>query len=461
MGTAIISMSIRKKILLYFSTSIVLLSGVAFFFVYALFYQYREKEFQQRQKEKITTTLKLLTEIKEIDEDLIQTMDLVTIHHLYDEKLLIFNKHKQPVYTSVDDTPIPFASDMLELLTPDEPSIERKDGLYDVVGAYIEYKGNVFWGISKAYDSFGYSKLKYLKYVLVFTWLGISIISALLSYFFSRKITRSIVGITTQIKNYDFNSRYIPLVIEQEKDEIFLMAQRFNELMKKLNDAFSFQKHAVNHISHELKTPIAILVSNFERIEKETNKEKILELVKHQKESTRNLSEIINALLEIAKVESGSEPEKSNIRVDELLFDIAEELNILYPYFSFSTEYAHDTEDETLLIIAANHRLLRAALMNLMLNCVRYSNNKEAKIIITPRSFELQIEFITRGSIISENEKQYLFQHFFRGENSRNKPGFGLGLVFINRIISLYHGSVSYKNDAVSVNIFTVLLPLS
>ncbi|KIC94968.1 sensor histidine kinase [Flavihumibacter solisilvae] len=454
-------MSIRKKILLYFSIAVVLLTGIAFFFVYILFSQYREEEFQQRQKDKITTTLNFLTQAREMDEDLIQTMDKVTIHHLYDEKLLIFNKDKRLIYSSVDDTPIPVSTAILESLSTKHPWIEKKDGLYDVVGVYLNHKSGEYYGISKAFDISGYKKIRYLKYILLLTFFGISAVIGLVSYFLSKKITRSIVDLTGQIKDYDFNNRYIPLSIEDKNDEIHLLARRFNELMKKLNDAFSFQKHAIHHISHELKTPIAILVSNFERIEKETEKETIVQLVKHQKESTRNLSEIINSLLEIAKVESGDNSSQTKFRIDEMLFDLAEELNTLYKDFLFSIEYAPGTEDDSLLTITANPRLLQAALMNLMINCIRYSNNSRAKIIITPSSQNLKIEFLSQGATITESEKEYLFQHFFRGENSKDKPGFGLGLVLIDRIIKLHGGSVSYHNEGSDVNIFTIVLPLN
>lgn len=453
-------MSIRRKILIYFFIAIVFLTGIAFLSVYILFSQYREEEFQQRQKERITTTLKFLTEIRDIDEDLLQSMDLITIHHLYDEKLLIFDKDKQLVYSSVDDTPIPYSIQLLGSLSQKKPWLEQKDGLYDVVGVYVEHKGKSFYGISKAYDSFGYKKLRFLRYVLLFTFLVITVVIGLVSYFLAARITSTIAEVARQINKFDLPNNPTPIVIEEQNDEISLLVQRFNELMKKLSEAFSFQKHAIHHISHELKTPLAILVSNFERIEKETDKENILNLVKHQKEATKNLSEIINALLEIAKAESGNYLTQTPTRIDEIIFDLVEELNLLHPDFSFFIEYSQTTDDDDLLTLPAHPHLIRAALMNLLANCIRYSNNMSAKVLLKPTTHQLEVMFISTGALITEVEQQYLFQHFFRGENSRDKPGFGLGLVLIDRIVRLHHGSIAYSNDGESVNIFTITLPL-
>lgn len=454
-------MSIRKKILWYFSITTILLLGVALLFIYTLFAEYREEEFQQRQKQKITTTIKFLAEIRQIDDELIEAMDRLTINDLYDEKLLIFNRDKKLIYSSIDDTPIFFSQNMMDELSPENVWIEKKEGAYDVIGVYVQAGEKSYYGISKAYDSFGLSNLNYLKYVLIFTFLGISLIIFLISYYLSKKITYSIADITRKINHYDFEKEYTPIVTHATKDEIAVLTARFNELMKRMNDAFSFQKYAVHHISHELKTPIAVLVSNFERIEKETDIHKIKAWIADQKEDTKSLSEIIHSLLEIAKTESGNHPEKVPLRMDELIFDIAEELAVLYPDFRFSIEYSQTNEDENKLIVEANTRLLKAALTNLMLNAIQYSDEPKASILLTTAQDHLKVEVINHGRLISEKEKQFLFQHFFRGENSQGKRGFGLGLVFIHKILTLHGGTITYENDGLFSNRFTILFPLS
>ena len=431
------------------------------FFIYTLFSQYREQEFQQRQKDKIETTLKFLTEIKGIDQDLIESMDRITIHDIYDEKLLIFDKNKTLVYSSIADTPITFSGEILKELSAEEPWIEQKDGTYDVVGVYLQRGEKAFYGISKAYDKSGYAKLNYLKYAILFTLVAISLFIVLISYYLSKKITHSIFHVTRQIKDFKLEGKNSPIVTVDTKDEIAILAQRFNELMQRMNEAFSFQKHAVHHISHELKTPIAVLVSDFEKIEAETETERIKELIKIQKENTKSLGEIINSLLEIAKTDAGKAPLQSDVRIDELIFDLTDELCIIHPDFQFSVEYSQEFDNENNLEVRANDQLMKAALSNLMLNCIKYSKDKKAKIIIGAENGNLHVDFINHGATLTEREQQFLFQHFFRGENSKGKSGFGLGLVFINKILKLYGGEVSYDNNGIDVNIFTISLPLS
>lgn len=452
-------MNIRKKIIIYFSATSILLTGVAFFFIYSLFSNYRTEEFQQRLKDKITTTLKFLVEVQQIDNDLLQTMDKYTINNLYQEKTLIFNEEKKLIYSGIDDTKILFSSDMLKNLSPENNLIEEKEGEFDVVGVYVKFNNQAYYGINKAYDMFGYSKLNFLRYVLLFSFLGISISILLITFYISKQISTPLNRMANEIEHIEIKAIENEITIPDTKDEINFLAQKFNELMKRLNESFAFQKHAIHHISHELKTPIAILVSNFEKMEKEKNIESLQTMIKNQKEDTKNLSDIINALLEISKADSGNTISTENIRIDELAYDVIDELKHLDNEFVFNVSISENISDENLLTIQANKKLIKLALVNLLLNGALYSNDNKVSLTLEIEKSMLVLKFINHGSTISKNEIPYLFQHFFRGENSKGKRGFGLGLVLINKIIHLHKGEIFYNSLNNDTNIFTVTLP--
>lgn len=401
-----------------------------------------------------------MSEIKKIDSELSESIERINIHDFYNEKLLIFNYKKELIYSSIDDTPIENPKDILDQLSIENEWYEDKDQLYDVVGLYFQNKNKAYYGISKAYDKFGHQKLDYLKDILIAFFIIISFAVISISYFLSQKITQPLISITQKIKDYHFEKEYKPIVFEQSKNEIAILAQRFNELMNKIAEAFAFQKHAIHHISHELKTPISILVSNFEKIEKETDIEKIHLMIKMQKEGTKNLSEIITLLLEIAKYENGNIYKEDNIRIDELIFDAAEDIKVVYPDFIFSIDYTQIV-DENHLTLSANAKLLKAAFTNLILNCIQYSEDKKVKVSIRNDNKFIEVSFENKGAVINEKEKQFLFQHFFRGENSKGKRGFGLGLVFVHKIIVLHNGYITYHTPNNNTNLFIISLPLS
>lgn len=449
-------MNIRSKILLYFSTLSISVVGIAFIVIYSLFSNYRTEEFQQRIKDKTVTTVKFLVEIEQIDHNLLQIMDEYTINNLFKEKVLIFDSNKKLIYASVDDTKIRYEQSILQNLSPENNLIETTEENFDVVGLCFQFGNKNYYGIAKALDDFGYGKLSYLKSIFISFFILFSSLILITSYLLSKQITQPINLMAAELKKIDLDSQNNLITVPNSRDEINILATRFNELMKRLNDAFSFQKHAIHHISHELKTPIAILVSNFEKMEQEKNPENLQHLIRHQKEDTKNLSDIINALLEISKVETGNTLQTAAVRVDELIFDTVEEIKILYEDFTFEVDLDESISNEENLIVKANEKLLRLAIINLANNCIRYSDNKKARFLLYWSDEKLHLDVINSGPLISDNEKQFLFQHFFRGENSKEQRGFGLGLVLINKIILLHGGQISYSSKE-NNNIFTII----
>jgi len=453
-------MNIRQKILVYFSILSISLVGISFFVIYTLFSQYRTEEFQQRIKDNTFTTLKYLAEVKQIDHELLQTMDKFTINNLYKEKLLIYDDNKKLIYASLDDTKIQYPENLLKKLGHSSPFIEFEDNRYDVVGVFFEFNNEKYYGIAKAYDEYGLSKLTYLRYVLIVIFGLIAAVILISTFLLSRQISQPLNRMASEIIHLNLDSKSNYISVPSSKDEIEFLANRFNQLMQRLNDSFSFQKHAIHHISHELKTPIAKLVSNFEKMEREDNLIVLKQSLKNQKEDTKNLGDIINTLLEISKVESGNTIDIKEVRVDELVFDVVEEIKILNDTFEFEVDIDEKIENENNLTIPGNSKLIRLALVNLAANCIQYSDNEKAKIRISNNENQLTIEFVNSGPTIIDSEKQFIFQHFYRGENSKGKRGFGLGLVLTSKIIQLHHGQIEYLSPDHLTNVFKINLPL-
>lgn len=440
--------------------AIPLITGLAFIFIYVLFAQNREDQFQKRQKDKVVFTLKILSEIKESEEGLIESLDRLTINDLLNEKLLLFNSEKKLIYSNIDDTPLAISGQILSELNPENNWVETKDGDYDVIGTYIESFGHTYYGISKAYDTFGYSKLTFLKYILSFTFIVITILVVLVSSYMARKITQTLVAVTDKIRAYDFEKSQEAIQPNESRNEVAILNSQFDKLMQKVAEVYSFQKHAIHHISHELKTPIAILVSNLERMEKVDDIHLLKPMILEQKEDTKSLGQIINTLLELAKVESENNITFEQFRIDELIFDIADELRHLYPNFQFSINYAIDI-DENKLLFLGNKRLMKAALSNLMVNSIQYNSETTTKIELKTRENQLIIMLENVGPIIETFEEQWLFKHFFRGQNGKTTRGFGIGLVFVQKIIALHFGEVSYAAIDSTINQFKITLPLT
>lgn len=451
-------MKIRNKILFYFSSAIIVLTAITLTIIYILFSEHREEEFQQLQNEKIRQTIDLIKEFKQMSLEISEAIDRQTIHDFYDEKMLIFDRNKKLIFSSLDNLSIARANEILNQLSPSKRWIETKDGDYDLIGVYIETKKESYYAVSKAYDAFGYSKKNFLGKVLIGILIATTIIVVLLSLYLSNLIAKPIANLSEQLNHYDPNKEVNETIaLTTTTYELQNLVDRFNALLKRTNDAFTYQKHTINHVSHELKTPLAILVSELEKIHSSDDIDTIKEGVHDQIIRSKSLGGIINALLEIAKIESGQEVSKQALRVDELLFDVVEHINVLYPDFHFEINFFPVYFDETKLQIHANEDLLRHAFQNLLLNCIAYSDNERAEIKIDcSYTDRLKISISNSGKTIDPEDEQYLFTRFFRGKNSNNKAGFGLGLVLTRKIVDLHKGDIHYRGNN-NINIFEIV----
>lgn len=422
-----------------------------------LFSAHREEEFQQQQFSKIKYTAGLVDEFHKISAEVSLLLDKQDIHDFYDEKMLIYDNNKNLIFSSIDSLDIFKANDILNKLSVSNNWIETKEDGYDLIGVYIENDSKGYYGISKAYDYFGYSKKEFLKKVLIGIFVAIVIIVLLVSFFLSNIISKPISELTEKMEDYDLSDdKNKPFKIETTTSELHNLSEKFNELIKRTNEAFSFQKHSIQHISHELKTPIAVLVSELEKLRNQEDLEQIKSELAQQTQRAKSLGNIINVLLQISKIEAGQEISKSSIRIDDLIFDCISEVNSIHPDFNLDVIFTPNNFDENKLNITANRPLIKQAFLNLLMNAVHYSDNQKARITFDGSADFLKIYISNSGKTLSEEEQKFLFSHFFRGANAQTQQGFGLGLVLAQRILSMHGATIEYFTNKESENIFVV-----
>ena len=450
-------MKIRNKILFYFSSTVIVLSAVSLVIVFILFSAHREEEFQQQQFSKIKYTVGLVDEFHKISAEVSLLLDKQDIHDFYDEKMLIYDNHKNLIFSSIDSLDISKANAILNKLSVSNNWIETKEDGYDLIGVYVENNSKSYYGISKAYDFFGHSKKDFLQKVLIGIFIAIVIIVLLVSLYLSNIISKPISELTEKIEDYDLsNEQNNPLKIKTTTSELQNLSEKFNELTKRTNDAFLFQKHSIQHISHELKTPIAVLVSELEKLQKAEDIDQLKSDISLQTQKAKSLGNIINVLLQISKIKVGQEISKNLIRIDDVVFDCIAELNSIYPDFNFEVNFIPNDFDEKKLNYKANEPLIKQAFLNLLTNSVHYSDNQKAKVTFVCNSDNLKISISNSGKTLSEEEQKFLFSHFFRGENSQNKQGFGLGLVLSQKIFTIHNTAIEYYSKEKSENVFVV-----
>jgi two-component system sensor histidine kinase ArlS len=455
-------MKIRNRILIYFASTTILVSGVAMILIYLVFSEYREEQFQQLQNRKILQNIRLLEKFDKESAIIANLLDAQDINDFYDEKLFIYDGNKELLFASLDSLDVEKSAKVLTALSPSTTWIETKEGEYDLIGIYTQFEGNEYYAISKAYDEFGIAKLTFLRSILFLIFLFISITVTLLSFYMSKKIASPITALAKKLNKYNFGQNNLQAIEENsEYFEVNFLIKKFNQLAKRTNTAFAFQKHSIQHISHQLKTPLSVIVSELERIKLNAEHANLKEELEQLIIKAQSLGQVVNALLQITKVETSKHLNFNQFRIDEMLFDIVQEMQVIAPNFRFEISFSDEEIKEELLLIDGHENLIKQAFYNLLHNCTKFSTNQTATIqIIAVNKQQLKIEISNIGETLIEAEEKFLFHHFFRGNNSQKSEGFGLGLVLTKKIFDLHKIAISYLKTNEKTNVFCVLFPV-
>ena len=455
------SIGIRARLAWAYTIVFAALFAVAFTSVYFIFEQYRKREFFQRMKDKTLTTYKLFVEVDEIDVKTLALLDKNTINSLSEQKIELFDSSFQLIYSSIGESSSTFPLHIVKKLKSGASEVVDFDDKYELVGIKFLYKGHTYFGLARAFDRYGKSKLAFLSGALFVVYVVVVGLLIALSLFLSRSITKPLVKLTTEIGQFSPENLSLRIENPKSQDEVALLTSKFNELLDKLEKAFKFQYHFIHHVSHELKTPLAVLISNAETALSGNDSDNQRSSLLYIKSGLMEISNIINAMIDISKVENQiSDSTLRPTRIDELIFECIDEIVYLNNESRFDINLDERLVESELLTVKGNTRMLKMALMNLLKNAVYYSVQGSALVTLQRGNNSIEIIIANDGESILPNEQDKLFSHLFRGENSRNKKGFGIGLVLVKRIVKLHHGSVAYKLEE-GLNQFIVSIPIA
>ncbi len=209
--------------------------------------------------------------------------------------------------------------------------------------------------------------------------------------------------------------------------------------------------------SHDLRQPLqtlALLNGTLRRMIRDADS---LLAISHQDQAIGAMSRLLNALLDISKLESGTiKPETTDFRVAGLF----EELH---------REFARSAEDKGLqlqiepsqAIVHSDPALAEQVLRNLVANAIKYTRQGLVRLRCLNESSMVRIEVLDTGIGIPDDQIQYIFDEFYQvsvpSHSQRN--GYGLGLNIVRRIVTLLDLHLEVKSKVGEGSVFTLTLP--
>lgn len=239
----------------------------------------------------------------------------------------------------------------------------------------------------------------------------------------------------------------------QGKGEIAELATTFNEMMDRLQAAFSTQRNFINDAGHELRTPITIIRGHLELMgDDPQEKEETVVLVLDELD---RMSRFVEDLILLAKAE----------RPDFLLLEtvsikqLTEELFVKAKGLA-DRNWCLDKAASCQIVI--DRQRLTQAVMNVAGNATNYTTNTDT-IAIGSALIKDKVHFWVRdtGEGIAYEDQKRIFERFARAANSRRRSeGAGLGLSIVKAIVEAHDGEVTLKSKPKKGATFTIILPL-
>jgi signal transduction histidine kinase len=276
-----------------------------------------------------------------------------------------------------------------------------------------------------------------LGWISIFCALLVVAISFYISDYVVRTINVMSVSASDIIRTGDLSRR---IEIDTHWDDLSFLSHVLNDMLWRIEDLMKGVKRVSDNIAHDLRTPLTRLRTRLDDI-------KAGEVIsdedrEHLIKDADVLLSMFNGLLRIARIESIKEQSFKPTCLRDLVNAVAEYYEPLAEVRGVGFEVEAEPFD-----FVCDRDLLFQAIANVLDNAIKFTpEGGEVWVKVLPKKDEVRVEVIDSGPGIQDDDFERVFRRFYRGDKSRNTPGFGLGLSLVSAIVNLHQGTIELEN---------------
>lgn len=263
---------------------------------------------------------------------------------------------------------------------------------------------------------------------------------------------------TQQVAGGDF-SVYVPTIHTADRlDYLDVMILDFNKMVEELGSVETLKTDFVSNVSHEMKTPIAVIKNYAELLQmKNASDGEKAEYARNIEEAAGHLSALISNILKLNKLE--------NQRIDPEIesYDLCgqlEECILQYEELWDEKELELEVDMEEKAVIQAYPSLMELVWNNLLSNAIKFTEQGGKVTVRQATEAEyVEVSVSDTGCGMSKESIRHIFDKFYQGDTSHSKEGNGLGLALVKRILVLMNGDIQVVSQEGKGSTFTVKLP--
>lgn len=284
-----------------------------------------------------------------------------------------------------------------------------------------------------------------------------SVIDSVRRWFMVTRPVQRIADAAGKITRGDFSVRIQPVFTMGGQDGFNTIIHSFNRMAEELSGIETLRTDFISNVSHELKTPLAI-IQNYGTMLQQPGlaEEQRQEYAKAVTDASRRLADLITNILKLNKLENQQiYPEKEAFDLGEQLCecllgfeDIWEEKNI-----ELVTDIAED------VTVTSDRALLSLVWNNLFSNALKFTPAEgSVSVSLKADGAFAVVQVSDTGCGISRSVGAHIFEKFYQGDTSHATQGNGLGLALVKRVMDIVDGDISVSSEVGRGSVFTVTI---
>ena len=291
----------------------------------------------------------------------------------------------------------------------------------------------------------------------------IILLSSVCTYFLTKKALTPLQKLTSEVSQIQAQNLSTQLPVPNSKDEIAQLTSSFNEMLARLDNAFSTQKQFSANAAHELRTPLAVLQTNLEVFEKKQKPEMIeyRQLFTMIKEQTARLSQLVGTLLDMTNLKSV--PRTDQVSLEELVDEVFCDLDPIAEKAGISIHFNDSSNQDLHTDVTGSYVLLYRAVYNLVENAIKYNRpHGSVSVSVKQENGQAMVLVTDTGIGISPENQKKIFDPFSRVDKSRSRAmgGAGLGLALVDSIAKEHRGTVKVLESSSAGSTIVLMLPV-
>lgn len=238
----------------------------------------------------------------------------------------------------------------------------------------------------------------------------------------------------------------------------FISKKLANRAAKPLEDAIAREKQFITDASHDLKTPLTVILSNADILSRNQacTVSEMSKWIDGTKQATSNMKELIEQMLVLSESETKTEIQKEDVNIS----DIAEKNALVMESVAYEKNIDYRTEIQPNIIIKGNADYVKRIVTSLIDNAIKYET-EGGSICVSLHQSKKTVSFSVQNqsSVISKEDISHVFERFYRADKSRHADGsHGLGLAIVKNLTELMNGKIDVSSNEKDGTTFTVTL---